>query len=172
MTTLPAGTTVVGSATITTGDLAEHTANKPSFYADPAAWLVAATAHRALTDSPADVLAGAEDTGVLVMSANGSRDTLRAIARSLPRVSPLRFAGANPGVLAGLPCLRWGLRGPSLLLAAHPDAAAGVAFTVADGWLRTGQARHVLLIGLQTEPGGHLCRCLVLSTEEVPPCPS
>ena len=50
--------------------------------------------------------------------------TLTAIAGTAARgfVSPLRFAGANPGVLAGLACIRWKLRGPSLTFAMAPDA--------------------------------------------------
>ncbi|MCC3772573.1 polyketide synthase, partial [Streptomyces sp. UNOC14_S4] len=103
--------------------------------------------------------------GIVVMSATGSEQTMRVIARSVPRsrVSPLRFAGANPGVLAGLSALRHGLRGPSLLLAMHPDAATPVALTVIDGWLADGQARHVLLAGLEPTSDGHLCRCQVLT---------
>ncbi|MEU2872235.1 polyketide synthase [Streptomyces olivoreticuli] len=165
MTHVLPGTRVLGSATVVAEDPAEHSVNKPSFYADPAAWLVAETVDRALADCAEPVLDAADDTGIVVMSAAGSERTMRAIARSVPRsrVSPLRFAGANPGVLAGLSALRHGLRGPSLLLAMHPDAATPVAFTVIDGWFAGGQARHVLLAGLEPTADGQLCRCLVLT---------
>ncbi|MFE7611095.1 beta-ketoacyl-[acyl-carrier-protein] synthase family protein [Streptomyces celluloflavus] len=166
MTQVPPGTRVLGSATVVAEDPADHAVNQPSFYADPAAWLVAETVDRALADCAEPVLDAADDTGIVVMSATGSERTMRRIAASVPRsrVSPLRFAGANPGVLAGLPALRHGLRGPSLLLAAHPDEAAPVAFTVIGEWLADGHARHVLLAGLYATAGdGQMCRCLVLS---------
>lgn len=165
MTHLLPGTRVLGSATVTVEDPAEHSVNKPSFYADPAAWLVAETVDRALAHCDEPVLDAADDTGIVVMSATGSERTLRAIARSVPRsrVSPLRFAGANPGVLAGLPALRHGLRGPSLLLARDPDAATPVALTMIGGWLANGHARHVLLAGLRSTADGQSCRCLVLT---------
>ncbi|MFG2225080.1 polyketide synthase [Streptomyces sp. NPDC048644] len=166
MTQVPPGVRVLGSATVVVDDPAEHAVNKPSFYADPAAWLVAETVDRALADCAEPVLDAADDTGIVVMSASGTERTMRRIAGSVPRsrVSPLRFAGANPGVLAGLPALRHGLRGPSLLLAAHPDRVAPVAFTVIEGWLADGHTRHVLLAGLQsTAEERQLCRCLVLT---------
>ncbi|MFE4016045.1 polyketide synthase [Streptomyces sp. NPDC059101] len=167
MTQVPPGTRVLGSATVVAEDPAEYAINKPSFYADPAAWLVAETVDRALTDCAERVLDAADDTAILVMSATGSEWTIRRIAASVPRsrVSPLRFAGANPGVLAGLPALRHGLRGPSLLLAAHPDQAAPVAFTVIDGWLADGHARHVILVGLESAAGDReRCCCQVLTS--------
>ncbi|GCB95713.1 beta-ketoacyl synthase N-terminal-like domain-containing protein [Streptomyces noursei] len=166
MTHVPPGTRVLGSATVVADDPGEHARNKPSFYADPAAWLVAETVDRALADCAEHVRDDADDTAILVVSATGSERTMRRIADSVPRsrVSPLRFAGANPGVLAGLPALRHGLRGPSLLLAGHPDAAAPVAGTVIAGWLRDGHARHVLLVGLHaTEGERETCCCLVLT---------
>ncbi|GAA2682675.1 polyketide synthase [Streptomyces lunalinharesii] len=166
MTHVPPGTRVLGSATVVADDPSEHARNRPSFYADPAAWLVAETVDRALADCAEHVLAAADDTAILVMSATGTERTMRRIAGAVPRsrVSPLRFAGANPGVLAGLPALHHGLRGPSLLLAGHPDAAAPVAGTVIAGWLGDGHARHVLLVGLHTTEGDRVtCCCLVLT---------
>ncbi|KUL36309.1 polyketide synthase [Streptomyces sp. NRRL F-4489] len=167
MTRVPPGTRLLGSATLVADDPADHARNKPSFYADPVAWLVAETVDRALADcAAAPVPDAAEDTGILVMSATGTRRTMRRIAGSVPRsrVSPLRFAGANPGVLAGLPALRHGLRGPSLLLAAHPDDATPAAFTVIGGWFADGHARHVFLVGLcGSAAGRELCSCLVLT---------
>ncbi|MFJ9613962.1 polyketide synthase [Streptomyces noursei] len=167
MTHVPPGTRVLGSATVVAEDPAAYTRNKPSFYADPAAWLVAETVDRALAGCAEPLGDATDDTAILVMSATGSERTIRRIADSVPRsrVSPLRFAGANPGVLAGLPALRHGLRGPSLLLAAHPDTAAPVAFTVIAGWLADGHARHAILVGLQsTAEDRELCHCLVLTS--------
>ncbi|MFF8958098.1 beta-ketoacyl synthase N-terminal-like domain-containing protein [Streptomyces sp. NPDC014894] len=165
MTHVLPGTRLLASATVVAEDPAEHSANKPSFYADPAAWLVAEAVDRALAECAEPVLDDADDTGIVVMSATGSERTMRDIARAAlrSRVSPLRFAGANPGVLAGLSAIRHGLRGPSLVLAADPDTAAPVALTMIEGWLADGQARHVILAGLRPTPDGCLCRCEILT---------
>lgn len=163
---MPPGTRLLGAATVVAEDPDRYARNKPSFYADPAAWLAAEAVDRALADCAEPVLDAADDTAIVVMSATGSERTMRRIAGAVPRsrVSPLRFAGANPGVLAGLPALRHGLRGPSLLLAAHPDRAAPVACTVIAGWLADGQARHAILVALQPTDGGRqLCCCRVLT---------
>ncbi|GAA0598292.1 coronafacic acid synthetase component [Kribbella sandramycini] len=113
----------------------------PSMYVDQVAWLVLESIERVITEPLP------EDTGVLVLSTHATRDTMEQLAGMAQngQISPLRFAGANPGAIAGLPCLRLGLRGPSLLLTSDPERSLPVAQVVARSWLRSGAASRVVL---------------------------
>lgn len=137
--------------------------NSSSRYADPVAWLAVEAARRALERTPA-VLDAREDTAVLAVSEHGTLGTMRGIAARMRagRISPLRFAGANPGLLAGLVCLEWGLRGPSLALTMPAALGVDTAQVVADGWLRRGQARYVLLLTHELCGPEHAASCRVL----------
>lgn len=142
--------------------------NGPSFYADPAAWLVVAAVRAALADGASAVCSTSDTVGIIVVSNTGPITTMRDIARSARsgRVSPLRFAGSNPGILAGLPCITWKLRGPSLTLSMDPLAGLVAAPPVAVGWLRTGQARTVIM-AVHTPVGtGQEVRCAVVRSAE------
>lgn len=127
---------------------------EPSFYADPAAWLAVEAVAVALGDAPVAVADAAEDTGVLAVSAMATTSTVRAIRRGAARgrVSPLRFAGANPGSLAGLVCIRYGFRGPSLTLSMPPDEAWPVP-AIRRTWL-AGPCRFVVVVEHSGGPDG------------------
>ncbi|RKT17040.1 hypothetical protein BX285_1404 [Streptomyces sp. 1114.5] len=142
---------------------AEYARNAPSFFADPVAWLVAAAVERALEASPDDLTAQPDHVGVVALSGDCSAITMAAVAASASRgmVSPLRFAGSNPGVLAGLPCIRWKFRGPTLTLSMPPEHGLPAAAVAASAWLRGGQARHVLIATHLVEDGVHVARCAV-----------
>jgi hypothetical protein len=138
--------------------------NGPSLFADPVAWLVAAAAAAALAACSGDVLSEPDEVGVIAVSSGCTARTMRAIAGTAGGglVSPLRFAGAIPGVLAGLVCIRWKLRGPTLTFSMDPVAGIDVAATVAGAWLSRGQARHVLVAAHRIEDGHHMARCVVV----------
>ncbi|ANY07822.1 beta-ketoacyl synthase N-terminal-like domain-containing protein [Pseudonocardia sp. HH130630-07] len=158
-----------GLSARTTDDPGTHARNAPSLYADPVAWLLCEVTGQALAGCPDDVLHHTDEVGHLAVSDHGTLDTMRALARSgrRGRVSPLRFAGANPGSLAGLACLRWGLRGPTMMLAMPPSPAGPAAVAVAQRWLDTGQARHVVLATHTVRDGVHEARCAVLARDAV-----
>ncbi|WP_083734848.1 beta-ketoacyl synthase N-terminal-like domain-containing protein [Actinomadura sp. CNU-125] len=171
----PTGTgtaAVVGHGAVTVDDPAACSADRPSFYADPAAWLVAAAVAAASTTAECgtDVLAARDDAGVIVLTGPQPPPTCTALAAQAARgrISPLRFAGANPGILAGLACIRWGLRGPSLVLAAADDGTVGTALTVAGSWLRSRRARHVICVRHLARPGRHTALCAVLRAAAEP----
>ncbi|GAA3452396.1 hypothetical protein [Dactylosporangium matsuzakiense] len=140
--------------------------NAPSFFVDPAGWLVNTAVSGALQTTGALPTTAIEpdEVAVIVVSDICSATTMASIAASAERgvVSPLRFAGANPGVLAGLPCIRGKLRGPSLTLTMPPDEGLPVAAVVAAGWLRDGHARHVVLATYAIEAGRPVARCAVV----------
>jgi len=159
---------LIGQSSFSTADPAGASVNRPSFYADPLAWVVAVAVERAFSDSAEEVAAAAEDAGVIVISSGLVLPTARAIAEKVSRgrVSPLRFAGANPGVLAALPCMQWQLRGPSLVLVGPPDQAASTALAVAQDWLEHGQASRVACVAHDENAGHHTVRCAVVRSGE------
>ena len=157
------GLAVVATGTAIATDRVRPAHNSPSFFADPAGWLVAAAVQDALAGCTEPVLADPDQVGVLVLSATGPARSMRDIAGTATRgmVSPLRFAGANPGVLAGLACIRWRLRGPSLNLAMAPADGVDVARTVVTAWLTGGQATWVLVAGHHDAGDQQIARCAV-----------
>ncbi|GAA3841047.1 coronafacic acid synthetase [Sphaerisporangium flaviroseum] len=157
--------TVIGRGEVTAADPARFSANKPSFFADPLAWLVAAAIERALDGAQVEPVMA----GIVVMSDTAALPTSRVIAGEARRgrVSPLRFAGSNPGILAGLSCARWGLRGPSLVLTGAFPKVSDTGFTVARRWLADGHARHVVCATYRTVPGGaHTADCVLLGSSD------
>lgn len=155
---------VAGRASLTVADPASCTRNRPSFYADPVAWLILSAAEEALALCREEVLAEPDEVAVLVTHDGRPLPTHLRIAKEAARgrVSPLRFAGSNPGILAGLTCLTLGLRGPSLVLEADPDDAADVTTALAGEWLRTGRAQYVLWAAYRREGDAYTATCVVL----------
>jgi 3-oxoacyl-(acyl-carrier-protein) synthase len=141
----PPGLVTLAEAVCESGDLAAEGRRTVSFYADPVAWLVVSAVEAALAAAPDDVRRQAAEVGALAVSGHGTRHTMRSVAAAAERgrVSPLRFAGANPGSLAGLLCITLGFRGPSLLVCMPPDAARAAVPVIASGWLTSGQCRYV-----------------------------
>jgi Beta-ketoacyl synthase, N-terminal domain len=158
------GLTVIADRTVAGADPRGYSRNAPSFYADPAAWLVVAAVQEALAACAENPLSTPDEVGVVAVSPVCTAHTMRAIAHSAADglVSPLRFAGASPGILAGLACIRWKLRGPTLTLTMDPASGLDIAATVAGGWLRDGQARYVLVAAYDIEGERHVARCTVV----------
>ncbi|MFG1965134.1 hypothetical protein [Nonomuraea sp. NPDC049028] len=148
-----------------TGDLAAAGRRTASFYADPAAWLVVAAVEAALAGAPEAVRRRVAEIGALAVSDHGTRPTMRSVADTAARgrVSPLRFAGANPGSLAGLLCITLGFRGPSLLVCMPPERAGPVVALIAAGWLATGQCRYVAVAEHSENNGHHTVAARILA---------
>src|SRR5215467_9919576 len=83
--------------------------NRPSFYATPVAWAAANFTQSLIEDA-----GGIEPhrTGMIVVSDECSLSTIRDLSRTAEQgtISPLRFAGASPSIVAGLPALEQGIR--------------------------------------------------------------
>jgi hypothetical protein len=157
------GLAVLAFGAVTAADPAEFSRNGPSFYADPASWLVTAAAQDALSTCAENLLSASDEVGMVTVSNVCTTLTMRDIARAVSRgrVSPLRFAGANPGVLTGLPCIKWKFRGPTLTFSMDPVVGVDVAVTVVKSWLRNGQAKYVLIATYLVEHGQHVARCVI-----------
>lgn len=139
-----------------------------SVYADPVAWLVVDAVDAALADPDGPgraVRAGGPGVGVVTVSEEATLHTMRLMSSGLRRgrVSPLRFAGANPGTVAGLPCIVNGFKGPSLVLSMPLAAGATVAEAVARSWLGSGACRYVVVNEHEAGGGGHTVHTRVLA---------
>jgi hypothetical protein len=150
---------VIGQGMVHTNDPASARRPAPSFFADPAAWLVLAAIEAALGAAPAtpvDATDPADAVGVIAVSEVATGRSIGEVAAGAARgrVSPLRFAGANPGSLAGVACHLLGLRGPSMVLTMPPADGLPVAELLAAGWLARGAAGRVVVATYQIEAAG------------------
>ncbi|MFI9782972.1 beta-ketoacyl synthase N-terminal-like domain-containing protein [Kitasatospora sp. NPDC051984] len=159
---------VVGYAETVTEAPEQYSRNSSSLFADPLAWLMSGVCRAAVADCDSELAAAGDLVGVITVSEICTLDTMRLIARATPRgrLSPLKFAGANPGSLAGLTCIRDGFRGPSLTLSMPPAAALPTALDLAASWLEQGTARHVLVGTHQRKGDTHAVRCAVLRSAD------
>lgn len=119
--------------------------NRPSFYATPVAWAAANFTQLLIEDEGGIV---PRHTGMIVASDECSLSTIRELSRSAAQgtISPLRFAGANPSIVAGLPALEQGIRGPTLALTMPPAHASSAILAVIDYWIRYGNIVSVIAI--------------------------
>jgi hypothetical protein len=123
----------------------------PSLYADPLAWLicdgVGAAARDAAETSGADLTDSPDEVALVLVSAYCTDHSIRTVAEGARRgrVSPLRFAGTNPGSAGSLGAIVHGFRGPTLTLCSPAARTAPAARTVADAWLDTAAAAYVVL---------------------------
>ncbi len=119
--------------------------NKPSFYATPVAWAAAHFTQLLIEDEGGIV---PHHTGMIVVSDECSLSTIRELARTAAQgtISPLRFAGASPSIVAGLPALEQGIRGPTLCLTMPPAHAASAIGATINYWIRYSNIVSVIAI--------------------------
>jgi hypothetical protein len=161
---------VLGHGVVCGPDPAAFARNGPSLFADPVAWLVCDAVDRAVEESRQDLAGLRDQVGIIAVSEFATLGTMRSIAHTARngRVSPLRFAGSNPGALAGVPCLSRGFRGPSLTLSMSPADGVEPAVAIASGLLSSGAASH-LILAAHTVGVEHVARCVIVD-ETVDPC--
>ncbi|REF00407.1 polyketide synthase [Thermomonospora umbrina] len=154
------------TTTLTSSDPASFAADKASFYADPIAWMILAAVTQTLADIAPDP--DPDTTALIVTSTATTLPTCQTIAVEARRgrIRPLRFAGANPGILAGLSCIRLGLRGPSMVLLGDPTGTARTAQALASQWQAQGQARLVMVVDHRQTSAGHRVTCRRVAGED------
>ena len=135
--------------------------NKPSFFATPVAWAVADFAQALIEDE-----GGIEPhrTGLILVSDECSLSTIRDLSRTAAQgtISPLRFAGASPSILAGLPALEQGIRGPTVCLTMPPAHAANAIVAMIDYWLKYNDIVSVIAIAhFKQDERSHLFHGLI-----------
>lgn len=152
--------------------------NKPSFYATPVAWAVADFTQMLIEDEGGIV---PHQTGLIVISDECSLSTIRDLSGTAAQgtISPLRFAGASPSIVAGLAALQQGIRGPTLALTMPPAHASSAIVAMIHYWLsysnivsviaiahyKQGERRH-LFKGLIARSAGDELRQQVLQLTE------
>lgn len=171
MTALPEplweGLGVLGAGTARATTLGEVRPSRRtvSLYADPLSWLVLEAVERAMDDAKRPSLPERRDMGHLVVSDICTLHTMRELAGGIPdgRMSPLRFAGANPGQVCGLSSMLFGLNGPSMVLSMPPAEGVRPALTILRGWLSEALATAVILSLHHVDPMGHNVSSTILS---------
>lgn len=119
--------------------------NRPSFYATPVAWAAANFTQSLLEDEGSIV---PHHTGMIVVSDECSLSTIRDLSRTVAQgtISPLRFAGASPSIVAGLPALEQGIRGPTVCLTMPPPHASSAILALINYWIRYNGISSVIAI--------------------------
>jgi hypothetical protein len=152
------GLVVAGTGTATAPALSRvRPRRRASLYADPLSWLVLEAVERALDTPGAQPVAAAEQIGHIVVSEWCTGHTMSHLAAQIQqgRMSPLRFAGANPGAVCGFTCQVLGFSGPALTLSMAPAEGLAVATTIAADWLRGAAADWVILTAHDDGAPGH-----------------
>jgi len=119
--------------------------NSPSLYAPPVAWAAAHFTHLLIGEQGGIV---PHRTGMIVVSDECTLSTIRELSRTAGQgtISPLKFAGASPSIVAGLPALQEGIRGPTLALTMPPGQAASAIVALITHWMRYGSILAVIAI--------------------------
>jgi hypothetical protein len=150
-------------------DLLGQAARASVRYADPAAWTTATALERLLAGCEPRAASEREHIGIIVVSDDGPQEIMNVVAEAAKAgySSPLRYAAANPGSLAGVSSIVHRLRGPTLVLIVPPERGVLPALVLSAGWLKK---RHVpaVIVAAHTRlaSGGQLARCLLLSASE------
>ncbi len=105
-------------------DLFEARARTAVRFADPAAWITATAVARAVSASSYSLLLPLHEVGVVVVSDQGPEATMAEVCAAAKTgfSSPLRYAASSPGSLAGVSCIAFGFRGPTLNLTMSIEA--------------------------------------------------
>jgi 3-oxoacyl-(acyl-carrier-protein) synthase len=139
--------------------------NRPSFYAPPLAWAVANFTQSLLENE--DKIEP-HHTGLIVVSDECSLSTIQELSRMATRgaISPLRFAGSSPSIVAGVTALEQGLRGPTLCLTMAPEHAANAIAALVKFWMRHNKVVSVIAVAhFKQSDGSHLFKGLIARSD-------
>ena len=158
-----------GEATHVQKELFDRQALGVVRYADPAAWVVATAVARALAPRKDQVIAARDRVGVVVVSSHGPIETLCKVAEDARSgfASPLRYPASNPGSVAGVSCILFGLQGPTLNLLSPPRDGVPVGLLLCDRWLKRGAAAYMVVAACIRDPQGqYRARCLLVGGDQ------
>jgi len=153
-------------------DLFEAQTRATIRYADPAAWIVAAAIANATARSMELFAKSAHEVGVITVSDQGPASSMTEVnaATSKGFSSPIRYAASNPGSFAGVACIAFGFRGPTLNLIMPPQDGVPVALKLCAGWLTRRVARWMVLATHRVIGGGtSIGRSMILGCQDLSP---
>jgi len=156
----------------------EATAHQPSLfeakirstvrYADPAAWITANAVKFALAGAE-DLLADwRHEIGIVTIGDQGPGTSMAKVQADGETgfSSPLHYAASSPGTLVGVPCIAFGLRGPTMNLTMAPQDGLPVALMLCEGWLKRKAARLMIVATCQTASlGATLSRAALIAPQ-------
>jgi hypothetical protein len=116
-------------------------------YADPAAWTTAAAVMSALAGAEELLAKWRHEIGMIAISDQGPGGTIAEVLAEGSRgfSQPMHYAAASPGTLVGVPCIAFGLRGPTMNLTMVPREGIPVALTLCAGWLERKIAKLMIV---------------------------
>jgi hypothetical protein len=139
-------------------------------FADPSAWITATAVARAITASKDSLLSFLHEVGVVVVSDQGPGATMAEVCAAARTgfSSPLRYAASSPGSLAGVSCIAFGFRGPTLNLTMSIEDGLPTALQMCSAWLARCTARVMVLATFTSNgPNNPLGRAVLLADPDV-----
>ncbi len=136
-------------------------------FADPAAWITANAVHFALAGAHELLAEFRHQTGILTVSNQGPEKSMAKMQADGETgfSSPLHYAAAGPWTLAGVSCIAFGLRGPTLNLTMDPPEGVPVAHMLCQGWLTRKTANLMVMAACRAgSSGAILSRALLLAS--------
>jgi hypothetical protein len=135
-------------------------------YADPAAWTTTAAVMSALAGAEDLLAKWRHEIGMIAISDQGPGGTIAEVLAEGSRgfSQPMHYAAASPGTLVGVPCIAFGLRGPTMNLTMAPRDGIPVALTLCAGWLERKIAKLMVVATCSASSSGDLMsRALLLA---------
>lgn len=157
---------IVGHGMASTSDLSTYKpAQKASLYADPLSWLVLEAVEQAITEHRDVITSACSSVGHIAISDHCTLKTIHDISATLSsgHLSPLRFSGACPGMVIGLPSQFLRFSGPSIVWSMPSDNMQIYAAALAQIWLDEGSATHVIITDHHVDESGHHIRSVVVT---------
>ena len=121
-------------------------------YADPAAWTTATAVSNALAGAEEFLAEWRHEIGMIAISDLGPGEAMAEVQAEGSKgfSMPMHYAAASPGTLVGVPCIAFGLRGPTMNLTMTPQEGIPVALTLCAGWLSRKVARCMVVATCST----------------------
>jgi len=137
-------------------------------YADPAAWTTASAVKIAFAGAEELLSESRHEIGMIAISDEGPGEAMAEVLEEGTKgfSMPMHYAAASPGTLAGVSCIAFGLRGPTMNLTMTPQDGIPVALTLCAGWLARKAARFMIVATCRTNSSGNLMsHALILAPE-------
>jgi hypothetical protein len=145
-------------------DLFEAKTRATVRFADPAAWTTATAVAVALAGAGDLLTEWRHQIGMMAISDQGPAAAMTKVQTdgATGFSSPLHYAASSPGTLAGVSCIAFGLRGPTLNLTMTPRDGFPVALIMCAAWLERKAARFMVVATHRAGSAGALMSRAVL----------